>query len=142
MQNSYICRAAIGTESYKHFCPHFRQTPGTACQECDRCDLYVKEDEAAAIKRAAEKAEVEYFRKFKKPEGWRYRRRDHSTFRKCANWKPPLTPHPPPQKKKPIKSERDWLTFALGGEFVVAADLTWSEALEAGLDKILDLILA
>jgi hypothetical protein len=80
--HSYVCRAAIGAEGYKHFCQHFRQTPGTACQECDRCDLYVQEDEAAAIKRAAEKAEVEYFRKFKKPEGWKYKRRDHLTSRK------------------------------------------------------------
>ncbi|PWW73996.1 hypothetical protein C7212DRAFT_299441 [Tuber magnatum] len=72
----YVCRAEIGSESYKHFCQHFRQVPGTPCDECDRCDLYVQEDEAAAIDRAAEKAEAEYFRKFKKPEGWKYKRRD------------------------------------------------------------------
>src|SRR5437879_1064547 len=70
---SYVCRAEIGSESYKHFCQHFRQVPGTPCDECDRCDLYVQEDEAAAIDHAAEKAEAEYFRKFKKPEGWKYK---------------------------------------------------------------------
>jgi len=77
----YVCRAEIGSESYKHFCQHFRQVPGTPCDECDRCDLYVQEDEAAAIDRAAEKAEAEYFRKFKKPEGWKYKKRDARTSR-------------------------------------------------------------
>ncbi|RPA92125.1 hypothetical protein L873DRAFT_1831224 [Choiromyces venosus 120613-1] len=77
----YVCRAEIGSESYKHFCQHFRQVPGTPCDECDRCDLYVQEDEAAAIERAAEKAEADYFRKFKRPEGWKYKKRDARTSR-------------------------------------------------------------
>lgn len=76
----YVCRADIRTEGYKHFCQHFRQVPGTTCDECESCDLYVQEDEAAVIKKAAEKAETEYFRRFKKPEGWVYRRMENSVL--------------------------------------------------------------
>lgn len=76
----YVCRADIRTEGYKHFCQHFRQIPGTTCDACDSCDLYVQEDEAAVIKKAAEKAEAEYFRRFQKPEGWVYRRMENSVL--------------------------------------------------------------
>lgn len=76
----YVCRADIRTEGYKHFCQHFRQVPGTTCDVCESCDLYVQEDEAAVIKKAAEKAEAEYFRRFKKPEGWVYRRMENSVL--------------------------------------------------------------
>ncbi|KAG0125275.1 hypothetical protein HOY82DRAFT_572176 [Tuber indicum] len=103
----YVCRAEIGSESYKHFCQHFRQVPGTPCDECDRCDLYVQEDEAAAIDCAAEKAEAEYFRRFKKPTGWKYRRRDARAF----------------GSRKGVK-------------------LSWPEAIDADLDRILDRVLA
>lgn len=70
----YVCRADIGTEGYQHFCQHFRQDPGTPCKECESCNLYVQEDEAGAIRRAAENAEKEYFRRFGRTEGWVYRR--------------------------------------------------------------------
>ncbi|RPA87507.1 hypothetical protein BJ508DRAFT_410273 [Ascobolus immersus RN42] len=65
----YVCRADIGTERYQHFCQHFRAIPGSQCTECDRCDLYAMEDEAAVIKAAAKKAEEEYFREKAKPSG-------------------------------------------------------------------------
>ncbi|RPB24619.1 hypothetical protein L211DRAFT_178951 [Terfezia boudieri ATCC MYA-4762] len=68
----YICRADIGNEGYKHFCQHFRQVPGTACVDCDKCDLYVQEDEEAAIRDAAIKAEKEYFRNYDIPTTWQY----------------------------------------------------------------------
>lgn len=76
----YVCRADIRTDGYKHFCQHFRQVPGTTCDACESCDLYVQEDEAAVIKKAAEKAETEYFTRFKKPEGWVYRRMENSVL--------------------------------------------------------------
>jgi len=56
----YVCRAEIGKESYAHFCQHFRQDPGKACTECEKCDLYRTEDEDVVIRRAAEKAEREW----------------------------------------------------------------------------------
>ncbi|KAI5845383.1 hypothetical protein BZA05DRAFT_476551 [Tricharina praecox] len=56
----YICRADIRTVGYKHFCQHFRQVPGTACGDCNDCDLYANEDEALIIHRAAKTAELEY----------------------------------------------------------------------------------
>src|SRR5947209_17814264 len=56
----YICRADIRSSGYRHFCQHFRQVPGTPCIECEKCDLYVVEDETAMIQAAAEKAEEEY----------------------------------------------------------------------------------
>lgn len=68
----YICRADIGKEGYKHFCQHFRQVPGTTCADCDKCDLYVQEDEEAAIREAAMKAEEEYFKSHDVPATWKY----------------------------------------------------------------------
>ncbi|KAK5056097.1 hypothetical protein LTR84_012650 [Exophiala bonariae] len=61
----YLCRKNIGKagsnteggEGYRHFCEHFRPTPGQKCQECDKCDLYRAEDEDAEVKRAGEEAE-------------------------------------------------------------------------------------
>lgn len=73
----YVCRADIGSAGYTHFCQHFRQDPGTACTECDACNLYVAEDEAGAIRRAAEAAEREYLRRWGRAggaSGWVYRR--------------------------------------------------------------------
>ncbi|KAH0608545.1 uncharacterized protein H6S33_001679 [Morchella sextelata] len=73
----YVCRADIGAAGYTHFCQHFRQDPGTACGECDACNLYVAEDEAGAIRRAAEAAEREYLRRWGRrgaDSGWVYRR--------------------------------------------------------------------
>jgi len=61
--NSYVCRADIRSVGYKHFCQHFRLVPGTACAECDDCDLYANENEAVAIQRAAKAAEQEYWKK-------------------------------------------------------------------------------
>lgn len=60
----YICRQEIGSrEGYGHFCQHFRERPGVRCVECDKCDLYVAEDEAGVIKRAAREAEREWLEK-------------------------------------------------------------------------------
>ena len=60
----YICRQEIGSrEGYSHFCQHFRERPGTRCRECDKCDLYVAEDEDRVIKRAAEQAEKDWLNK-------------------------------------------------------------------------------
>lgn len=59
----YLCRADIKKESYQHFCQHFRQRPGTSCTECDKCDLYIQEDESQTIKLAAQKAAQEYYTK-------------------------------------------------------------------------------
>ncbi|KAF1353858.1 hypothetical protein BDV97DRAFT_290514 [Delphinella strobiligena] len=57
----YVCRQEIGfREGYSHFCQHFRERPGTRCRECDKCDLYVAEDEDGVIKRAAQLAEKEW----------------------------------------------------------------------------------
>ncbi|KAJ1950836.1 hypothetical protein IWQ62_006501, partial [Dispira parvispora] len=58
----YICRRDIAKESYNHFCQHFRIIPGSACQECNKCDLYRCEDEQTARKQAAERAQQEYLR--------------------------------------------------------------------------------
>lgn len=69
----YICRADIRDVGYKHFCQHFRLVPGTACSDCEACDLYANEDEAAAIRTAAVAAEEEYWRRNGKPKGWSWR---------------------------------------------------------------------
>jgi hypothetical protein len=61
----YLCRKNIGKagpnneggEGYRHFCEHFRPTPGQLCTECDKCDLYRAEDEDAEVRRAGEQAE-------------------------------------------------------------------------------------
>ncbi|KAK5384254.1 hypothetical protein LTS13_002448 [Exophiala xenobiotica] len=61
----YLCRKNIGKagnnseggEGYRHFCEHFRPTPGMKCSECDKCDLYRAEDEDAQVKRAGQEAE-------------------------------------------------------------------------------------
>lgn len=47
-------------EGYKHFCEHFRINPGSRCTECNKCDLYLAEDEEAVARRAGEKAEREW----------------------------------------------------------------------------------
>lgn len=57
----YVCRQEISSrEGYSHFCQHFRERPGFRCRECDKCDLYVAEDEDGVIRRAAEEAEKEW----------------------------------------------------------------------------------
>ncbi|KAK7207297.1 hypothetical protein BZA70DRAFT_270943 [Myxozyma melibiosi] len=65
----YVCRKDIRQESYQHFCDHFRPIPGSACTECDRCDLYKIEDEAISIERAAKEAEAEFIRSNGLPSG-------------------------------------------------------------------------
>jgi hypothetical protein len=47
-------------EGYRHFCEHFRINPGTRCTECNKCDLYLAEDEEQVARRAGEKAEREW----------------------------------------------------------------------------------
>jgi hypothetical protein len=47
-------------EGYKHFCEHFRINPGTRCTECNKCDLYLAEDEEAIARKAGEKAERDW----------------------------------------------------------------------------------
>ncbi|GAM90227.1 hypothetical protein ANO11243_082690 [Dothideomycetidae sp. 11243] len=58
----YICRAAIGSEGYAHFCQHFREQAGR-CRECNRCDLYAVEDEEAIVRQAAHQAEADWRQK-------------------------------------------------------------------------------
>jgi hypothetical protein len=73
----YLCRAALGAPTsildrhrpapeaadgggYRHFCEHFRVTPGRQCSECRKCELYRSEDEDAIVRRAGEVAEREW----------------------------------------------------------------------------------
>ncbi|KAF2149938.1 hypothetical protein K461DRAFT_281173 [Myriangium duriaei CBS 260.36] len=58
----YICRSAIGSEGYGHFCQHFREQRGR-CRECNRCDLYAVENEEAIVRQAALNAEKEWRKK-------------------------------------------------------------------------------
>ncbi|KAF3281681.1 hypothetical protein TWF970_002227 [Orbilia oligospora] len=67
----YICRADLKGIGYKHFCQHFRQVPGTPCAECDRCDLYVQEDETLVLKSAGEQAQAEWLSKNPGVTGWK-----------------------------------------------------------------------
>ena len=55
----YVCRQEIGREGYGHFCQHFREAGGR-CSGCDRCDLYIVEDEEGTIRRAAIQAEKDW----------------------------------------------------------------------------------
>lgn len=59
----YICRQALGRghgdEGYRHFCQHFRPVGGV-CRECDKCDLYLNEDDENLVKRAGALAEKEW----------------------------------------------------------------------------------
>ena len=59
----YICRQGLGrgeeSGRYEHFCQHFRATGGK-CVVCDKCDLYLGEDEAGAVARAGQLAEKEW----------------------------------------------------------------------------------
>lgn len=58
----YVCRQEIGREGYGHFCQHFRAAGGR-CVECDRCDLYIVEDEEGTIRRAAVQAEKDWLQR-------------------------------------------------------------------------------
>ena len=59
----YICRQSLGRghggEEYRHFCQHFRPAGGV-CKECDKCDLYINEDDENLVKRAGALAEKEW----------------------------------------------------------------------------------
>ncbi|KAF1838290.1 hypothetical protein BDW02DRAFT_565111 [Decorospora gaudefroyi] len=57
----YICRQGLANEGYQHFCGHFRERPGQACGECNKCDLYRVEDEERVVKKAKERAEAEWW---------------------------------------------------------------------------------
>ncbi|KAF3922958.1 hypothetical protein ABW20_dc0102014 [Dactylellina cionopaga] len=67
----YVCRADLKGVGYKHFCQHFRQIPGTACAECDKCDLYVQEDESSVLKLAGEQAQADWLSKNSGGVGWK-----------------------------------------------------------------------
>lgn len=43
-----------------HFCQHFRAEPGKKCGECERCDLYLEEEEDEVLKRARMRAVNEW----------------------------------------------------------------------------------
>ncbi|KAI8873245.1 hypothetical protein GQ42DRAFT_152926 [Ramicandelaber brevisporus] len=60
----YLCRQDIKQESYQHYCQHFRETPGTKCTECAKCELYGTIDEDAQIRAAAEQAREEFMLKW------------------------------------------------------------------------------
>jgi hypothetical protein len=54
----YVCRKDIGTEGYRHFCPHFRpEGDGRRCPECKNCNLWEADDTDALLKQAKEEAE-------------------------------------------------------------------------------------
>lgn len=59
----YLCRQGLGRghggEGYRHFCQHFRPAGGV-CRECDKCDLYLNEDDENLVKRAGALAEKEW----------------------------------------------------------------------------------
>ena len=59
----YACRQGLGRgcdgEGYRHFCQHFRPAGGV-CSECDKCDLYMNEDNENLVKRAGALAEREW----------------------------------------------------------------------------------
>lgn len=59
----YICRQGLGRghggEGYRHFCQHFRPAGGV-CRDCDKCDLYMSEDNEDLVKRAGALAEKEW----------------------------------------------------------------------------------
>lgn len=57
----YVCREGMQRQGYGHFCQHFRAVPGTACTECNKCDLYREESKDEAIERAKEQAEQEWW---------------------------------------------------------------------------------
>jgi hypothetical protein len=57
----YVCRQGLAGEGYGHFCQHFRERPGEACQECGKCDLYRVENEERVLGRARETAEREWW---------------------------------------------------------------------------------
>ena len=46
---------------YSHFCPHFRATPGDACTECDKCELYRDEADDEVIQQARRDAIKEWY---------------------------------------------------------------------------------
>ncbi|KAI8884855.1 hypothetical protein K501DRAFT_284663 [Backusella circina FSU 941] len=56
----YVCRKDIGKESYRHFCEHFRDRPGTKCTQCKKCDLYKTDPEDEAVQLAATRARKQY----------------------------------------------------------------------------------
>ena len=57
----YLCRQKItAEEGYDHFCQHFRPTGGR-CRNCQKCELYRNEDEAAVIDEARQKAENDFW---------------------------------------------------------------------------------
>ena len=62
----YICRQGLGRvhggEGYRHFCQHFRPAGGV-CRECDKCDLYMNEDDESVVRRAGALAEREWRKK-------------------------------------------------------------------------------
>ena len=59
----YICRQGLGRvhggEGYRHFCQHFRPAGG-CCRECDKCDLYMNEDDDNLVRKAGALAEQEW----------------------------------------------------------------------------------
>ena len=59
----YICRQGLGRSGgnvgYEHFCQHFRLAGGK-CTACEKCDLYLGEDEERAVSRAGDLAEQEW----------------------------------------------------------------------------------
>ncbi|KAJ1503023.1 hypothetical protein HMI54_008470 [Coelomomyces lativittatus] len=58
----YLCRKDIRVENYDHFCRHFRMTPGRPCTQCQKCDLYLSENEHLASQRAGRSAYHEWKR--------------------------------------------------------------------------------
>ena len=59
----YTCRQGLGRgcdgEGYRHFCQHFRPAGGV-CSECNKCDLYMNEDNENLVKMAGALAERDW----------------------------------------------------------------------------------
>ena len=59
----YTCRQGLGRgcdgEGYRHFCQHFRPAGGV-CSECNKCDLYMNEDDETLVKTAGALAERDW----------------------------------------------------------------------------------
>nr|POE54456.1 isoform 2 of e3 ubiquitin-protein ligase [Quercus suber] len=103
----YICRQEItSTVGYAHFCQHFRPTGGR-CGECERCDLYGDEDEAMAIRKAAELAE----------KTWREREHNKGTASDADSGATQLMVEALVGQKRPMHRWEGWLDMVIDALF-------------------------
>ena len=82
----YTCRQGLGgrgNEGYEHFCQHFRPAGGK-CAACDKCDLYLGEDEEWREREAM--VGVEGIGGNKHQEGLSGWRKNEWTIQKAVDW--------------------------------------------------------